>query len=41
VTLDGTEGVAALLARGENGHRYRLVIVDPKCTKLINDTSLG
>jgi hypothetical protein len=41
VTLDGTEGVAALLARGENGHRYRLVIVDPQCTKIIADSSLG
>ena len=41
VTLDGTEGVAALLARGEDGHRFRLVIVDPQCTKLITDTSLG
>jgi hypothetical protein len=41
VTLDGTEGVAALLARGEDGHRYRLVIVDPQCTKIIADSSLG
>jgi hypothetical protein len=41
VTLDGTEGVAALLAGGDDGHRFRLVIVDPKCTNLINNTSLG
>jgi hypothetical protein len=41
VTLDGTEGVAALLAGGDDGHRFRLVIVDPQCTKLINNTSLG
>lgn len=41
VTLDGTEGVAALLARGEDGHRFRLVIVDPGCTELITNTSLG
>lgn len=46
VTLDGTAGVAALLARGEDGHRFRLVIVEPTCTadepgELITDTSLG
>lgn len=41
VTLDGTEGVAALLAGGEDGHRFRLVIVAPDCTKVISDTSLG
>jgi hypothetical protein len=41
VTLDGTKGVAALLARGEDGHRFRLVIVDPDCTKIISDNSLG
>lgn len=41
VTLDGTEGVAALLAKGEDGHRFRLVIVDPDCTKIIADNSLG
>ena len=41
VTLDGTEGVAALLARGEDGKRFRLVIVDPGCTTVITDTSLG
>jgi hypothetical protein len=46
VTLDGTEGVAALLAGGEDGHRFRLVIVEPTCTaddpgKKITDTSLG
>jgi hypothetical protein len=41
VTLDGTEGVAALLAGGEDGHRFRLVIVDPDCTKVISDSSLG
>jgi hypothetical protein len=46
VTLDGTEGVAALLAGGEDGHRFRLVIVEPTCTadepgQLITDTSIG
>jgi hypothetical protein len=46
VTLDGTEGVAALLARGEGDARFRLVIVEPTCTedtpgRLITDTSLG
>lgn len=41
VTLDGAEGVAALLAGGEDGHRFRLVIVDPDCTKVVSDTSLG
>jgi hypothetical protein len=46
VTLDGTKGVAALLARGEGNARFRLVIVEPTCTqdepgKLITDTSLG
>jgi len=46
VTLDGTEGVAALLAGGEDNHRFRLVIVEPTCTaddpgKKITDTSLG
>lgn len=41
VMLDGTEGVAALLARGEDGHRLRLVVVDPDCTKVMADTSLG
>jgi hypothetical protein len=42
VTLDGTEGVAALLARGEDGHRFRLVIVAPDCSgDLIADTSIG
>jgi hypothetical protein len=46
VTLDGAKGVAALLARGEGNARFRLVIVEPTCTrdepgKLITDTSLG
>ncbi len=46
VTLDGTEGVAALLAGGEDTHRFRLVIVEPTCTAddpgtMITDTSLG
>jgi hypothetical protein len=40
VTMDGTEGVATLLARGEDGHRFRLVIVDPSC-KLMTDASIG
>ncbi|MDQ3788287.1 MAG: hypothetical protein M3422_13725 [Actinomycetota bacterium] len=42
VTLDGTEGVAALLAGGEDGHRFRLVIVAPDCSgDLITDASIG
>ncbi|MGB3442857.1 MAG: hypothetical protein WBA97_29285 [Actinophytocola sp.] len=42
VALDGKEGVAALLAGGEDDHRYRLVIVSPDCEgDLITDTSLG
>lgn len=41
VTLDGTEGIAALLAKGDDGHRFRLVIVDPSCTEIIANTSLG
>lgn len=41
VTLDGTEGVAALLADGEGERRFRLVIVDPACTEVITNTSLG
>jgi hypothetical protein len=42
VTLDGTAGVAALLAQGEDGHRFRLLIVTPDCSgDPITDTSLG
>jgi hypothetical protein len=46
VTVDGTEGVAALLAGGEDGHRFRLVIVEPTCTsadpgQVITDASIG
>lgn len=42
VTLDGTEGVAALLAGGEDGHRFRLVIVTPDCSgDLVTDASIG
>lgn len=42
VTLDGKEGVAALLAGGEDGHRFRLVIVAPDCSgDLITDASIG
>lgn len=41
VTLDDQEGVAALLAGGDDNHRFRLVIVDPACTKLITNQSLG
>lgn len=42
VTLDGTPGVAALLAQGEDGHRFRLLIVSPDCSgEPITDTSIG
>lgn len=42
VTLDGKAGVAALLAQGEDGHRFRLLIVNPDCSgDPITDTSLG
>jgi hypothetical protein len=41
VTLDGAEGVAALLAGGDDNHRFRLVIVNPACTKVITNVSLG
>ena len=41
VTVGDDEAVAALLAGGEEGHRFRLVIVDPSCTGLITDQSLG
>lgn len=42
VTLDGREGVAALLTPGEDDHRFRLLIVSPDCAgDPITDTSLG
>ncbi len=42
VTLDGTPGVAALLAQGEDGHRFRLLIVTPDCSgDPITDASIG
>lgn len=41
VTVGTDEAVAALLAGGEDGHRFRLVIVDSSCTELITDESLG
>jgi len=41
VTMNDTEGVAALLAGGEDNHRFRLVIVDPGCTTVLTDQSLG
>jgi hypothetical protein len=42
VTLDGTPGVAALLAQGEDGHRFRLLIVSPDCSgDPITDASIG
>jgi negative regulator of sigma E activity len=41
VKLEDTDGVGALLAGGEDGHKFRLVIVDSDCSKIISDTSLG
>jgi hypothetical protein len=41
VALKDTDGVAALLAGGEDGHKFRLVIVTPDCGEVISDTSLG
>lgn len=46
VTLDGTDGIAALLTPGADDHRFRLVIVEPTCSpdepgELLTDTSLG
>jgi hypothetical protein len=42
VTLDGKAGVAALLAQGEDGHRFRLLIVNPDCSgDPITDASIG
>ena len=42
VTVDGTPGVAALLAQGEDGHRFRLLIVSPDCSgDPITDASIG
>jgi hypothetical protein len=42
VSLDGTEGVAALLTPGADGKRFRLVVVAPDCEgDLLTDTSLG
>lgn len=42
VTLDGTDkGVGALLARGSDNHRFRFVVVDPSCTKILADSSFG
>lgn len=42
VTLDGKEGVAALLANGEGDKRFRLVIVAPDCSgDLVTDASIG
>jgi hypothetical protein len=40
-TVDGAEGVAALLAGGEDGHKFRIVVVDPSCTEIMKDSSLG
>lgn len=42
VTIDGKSGVAALLAQGEDGHRFRLLIVNPDCSgDPITDASIG
>jgi hypothetical protein len=42
VTLDGKAGVAALLAQGQDGHLFRLLIVNPDCSgDPITDTSIG
>ncbi|HEX6359745.1 hypothetical protein [Actinophytocola sp.] len=41
VMMSGNEGVAALLAGGEGAHRLRLVIVDPECTTVLTNKSLG
>jgi hypothetical protein len=39
--VDDDEGVAALLAGGQDGHKFRVVVVDPSCTSIIKDNSLG
>jgi hypothetical protein len=39
--VDGAEGVAALLADGEDDHKFRIVVVDPACTEILKDSSLG
>jgi hypothetical protein len=41
VTLKDSDGVAALLAKGVDNHRFRLVVVDPGCTKIMSDSSFG
>ncbi|MDQ3406031.1 MAG: hypothetical protein M3548_22000 [Actinomycetota bacterium] len=38
VTLDGTAGVMALLTAGEPGSTFRVLVVEPNCTALFNDT---
>ncbi|MFL6123268.1 hypothetical protein [Actinophytocola sp.] len=39
--VDGDAATVAMLAGGEDGHRFRLVIVDAQCSRLVNDQSLG
>lgn len=39
--VDGTEGVAALLVGGEDNHKFRIVVVNPACTEILKDSSLG
>jgi hypothetical protein len=41
IKLTGTTGVAALLAGGDNGAKFRIVVVDSDCSKIISNTSLG
>lgn len=41
IKLDNASGVAALLAGGDDGHKFRIVVVAPDCSKIISNTSLG
>lgn len=40
-TVDDDKGVAAVLAGGQDGHAFRLVVVDPACTGILKDNSFG